>query len=179
MSIATVRDAIATTLGALAPVGDSETAAHKQALRDAVRKATKHHAVVRVAYLATQDAENEGGSIATKVTWGAFIVTRTQAPGDERDKLALIVLAAVIKAVANAGDWGTGLASSPERIRSTNLGSEKFDERNISAIAVTWDQKVELSDDEEVDALDPFLSVHADYETGDDPEAQDIIELDQ
>ena len=133
--------------------------------------------------------------MVVRVAWAAFLGTKDipaqpgnpPTPAVRRDELGLLLLRQVSKLVATAKDWGVDAASKPEKIKARCLTNLGVDKSNVCLWVVTWEQDITLGDDEELDALGPFLLAHVDYDAyvGDPdtddgvPEAQDDIELPQ
>lgn len=192
--LAQVRTAIVAAMGELSLVAEAWEAAHAQDLK-AVLWHTRRFPSAAVAALSIPAVRMEGGAVVVRVAWAVFLGTK-DAPakaGDppeaavRRDALGLLLTRQVVKAVALASDWGTEKASKPEDIKARNLTNLGVDKSNVALWVVTWEQDITLGDDEELDALGPFLLAHVDYDAyvgepdTDDgvPEAQDDIELPQ
>ena len=191
--LAQVRTAIVAAMGELSLVKEAFEAAHAQDLK-AVLWHTKRFPSVAVVALSCPEIRFESGAVVVRVAWAAFLGTKDvpaqqdpPTPAVRRDALGLLLLRQVTKLVATTKDWGVDAASKPEKIKARCLTNLGVDKSNVCLWVVTWEQDITLGNDQELDALGPFLLAHVDYDAyvGDPdtddgvPEAQDDIELPQ
>lgn len=118
---------------------------------------------VLVAVLGVQDMESAGGVGVANVRLGAFVLTAAP-KAETRADLAVYLSEELLKLVRSER-WGQKSVQRAANLRAENLYSGQIDKQAVSFWAVTWTQKVDLS---EVDTalLNDFAEAHGDFGGG-------------
>lgn len=106
------------------------------------------------------DADLEGGSTMAKVYWGVVGFTRSEKPGDPRDR-TVIDLAEAATQVLLVTFAGMSPRSRPRGIEARNLFGVEVDRIGIAMWGLEWQQILEL---DQVDTSAPFTRLHADWD---------------
>jgi len=149
-----------------------------------LRKYAKQTPAVLVSVVRA-DTSVQGGLVVADCVLGAFVLTQDKA-GYPRDEQALHIVDNLLHYLNNfpPPNWGVG-ANKPCHALARNLYHKDFDKDGVALWGVFWNQCVELASPTEA-VLPAFEGVDLTYDVapradgadlGDEPEAQDTIEL--
>ena len=164
MSLIDQREAIINAakdnLGALS--GNCQSFGGRFAAAEIKRYALQSPAILVACLGIPEIRDDEHGAIDLITQWGTFVIC-TDKPQLPRDAGALAIVTALLPIFRGrtiAADENVGY---PEKVRGENLFSGAIEGQGIALWAITWQQKITITDFDP-SGLDDFLLFHADYD---------------
>lgn len=118
--------------------------------------------------------EEESTVAVAELRWSLHILTKDNNTVRRREK-AHALLSRAIGVIMN-NRWDIDEARRPDTIRANNLYNADTDEMGVALWMLTWQQKLEIPDEDAALSLDEFNTLFAEYDLR--PATNTIIEAD-